>query len=72
MTLALSMGCVIGDGGDTHVFLAAGGTGGGVRLFSLNGGTMHFDLVANLNGKIHVCLFVFRFCVQFTKTSSSY
>jgi WD40 repeat protein len=50
VTLALSLGCVVREGGELHVFLAVGGTGGGVRLFSFNASTCTFDLAANLTG----------------------
>jgi hypothetical protein len=50
VTLALSLGCIVRENGHVHVFLAAGGTGGGVRLFSFNMTTGLFDAAANLTG----------------------
>ena len=53
VTLALSLGCIQREGGEVHVFLAAGGTGGGVQLFSFNSSTSTFDAAATLTGTLY-------------------
>lgn len=55
VTLALSLGCIMREGGELHVFLAVGGTGGGVRLFSFNSSSGTFDHAANLTGTCSPC-----------------
>jgi hypothetical protein len=53
VTLALSLGCIQREGGEVHVFLAAGGTAGSVRLFSFNSSTSTFDAAATLTGTLY-------------------
>ena len=53
------------------MFLAAGGTGGGVRLFSFNASTGTFDLAANLTGAISQCCFQSRLVLFLSFTPPS-